>query len=308
MVNQPDFTLKVMHNGSQVWTTRVVIGKPDMATPLLSETMKYITINPTWNVPPSIVHNEYLPALAQDPTVLARMGLKVVNNRDGSVHIYQPPGEANALGRIRFNFPNRFLVYQHDTPDKHFSRMMRAPTATAACACRIRRNTPRCCSTSRVRARTGPRTRCKRMFGTGEQDIQLPDADLGPPDLSDRVRRRRRQAADPPRRLQPRQPHDGGDQERARRWSSRCRSASASKRWQRRAQRRADARRRARSSFFEAVRVGAGFGSGRRRARRGRRAIQRPRCRIDARGINEPRVSAASSSPARCCVNEFFAM
>ena len=81
--------------------------------------MKYITVNPTWNVPPSIVHNEYLPALAQDPTVLARMGLKVVNNRDGSVHIYQPPGDNNALGRIRFNFPNRFLVYQHDTPDKH---------------------------------------------------------------------------------------------------------------------------------------------------------------------------------------------
>ena len=86
---------------------------------MLTETMKFITVNPTWNVPPSIVQNEYLPALAQDPTVLARMGLKVVNNRDGSVHIYQPPGEANALGRIRFNFPNRFLVYQHDTPDKH---------------------------------------------------------------------------------------------------------------------------------------------------------------------------------------------
>ena len=120
MVNQPDFSLKVVKDGATVWTTRVVIGKPNMATPLLSETMKYITINPTWNVPPSIVHNEYLPALAQDPTVLSRMGLKVVNNRDGSVHIYQPPGEANALGRIRFNFPNRFLVYQHDTPDKHF--------------------------------------------------------------------------------------------------------------------------------------------------------------------------------------------
>jgi len=45
--------------------------------------------------------------------------LKVIYNRDGSVHIYQPPGEGNALGRVRFNFPNRFLVYQHDTPDKH---------------------------------------------------------------------------------------------------------------------------------------------------------------------------------------------
>ncbi len=119
MLNIPNYTLRVMNNGKEAWTTRVVVGKPNTATPMLSETMKFITINPTWNVPPSIVNNEYLPALAQDPGVLARMGLKVVNNRDGSVHIYQPPGDANALGRIRFNFPNRFLVYQHDTPDKH---------------------------------------------------------------------------------------------------------------------------------------------------------------------------------------------
>ncbi|MBH5401869.1 L,D-transpeptidase family protein [Bradyrhizobium sp. CNPSo 4010] len=128
ILNIPDFTLKVMQRGQQVWTTRVVTGKPgNHATPLLSETMKYITVNPTWNVPPSIVYNEYLPALQQDPTVLQRMGLRLEQNRDGSVHISQPPGEANALGRIRFNFPNKFLVYQHDTPDKHlFARDERA--------------------------------------------------------------------------------------------------------------------------------------------------------------------------------------
>jgi L,D-transpeptidase YcbB len=119
MVNIPDYTLKVMNHGAMVWTTKIVAGKPgEKATPMLSETMKYITINPTWNVPPSIINNEYLPALAQDPTVLDRMGLKLEYNRDGSVHIYQPPGDGNALGRIRFNFPNKFLVYQHDTPDK----------------------------------------------------------------------------------------------------------------------------------------------------------------------------------------------
>ncbi|MEW6147871.1 MAG: L,D-transpeptidase family protein [Bradyrhizobium sp.] len=128
ILNIPDFTLKVMQRGQQVWTTRVVTGKPGKhATPLLTETMKYITVNPTWNVPPSIVYNEYLPALQQDPTVLQRMGLRLEQNRDGSVHISQPPGEANALGRIRFNFPNKFLVYQHDTPDKHlFAKEERA--------------------------------------------------------------------------------------------------------------------------------------------------------------------------------------
>ncbi|WP_407176819.1 murein L,D-transpeptidase [Bradyrhizobium sp. STM 3562] len=128
ILNIPDYTLKVMQNGKTVWTTRVVTGKPGIhATPLLTETMKYITVNPTWNVPPSIVYNEYLPALQQDPTVLERMGLRLEYNRDGSPHISQPPGDGNALGRIRFNFPNKFLVYQHDTPDKYlFEKSERA--------------------------------------------------------------------------------------------------------------------------------------------------------------------------------------
>jgi murein L,D-transpeptidase YcbB/YkuD len=120
ILNIPDYTLKVMQNGAQVWATKVVTGQPGIhATPLLTETMKFITVNPTWNVPPSIIYNEYLPALQQDPTVLQRMGLRLDRASDGSIHISQPPGEANALGRIRFNFPNKFLVYQHDTPDKH---------------------------------------------------------------------------------------------------------------------------------------------------------------------------------------------
>jgi L,D-transpeptidase YcbB len=119
IVNLPDFTLRVFHNGQQVWKTRIVTGKPTMATPIMTAEMKYITVNPTWNVPPSIVAREYLPALAQDPTVLGRMGLRVSYNPDGSIHISQPPGDHNALGRIRFNFPNKFLVYQHDTPDKN---------------------------------------------------------------------------------------------------------------------------------------------------------------------------------------------
>jgi L,D-transpeptidase YcbB len=119
IVNLPDYTLRVFHEGQQLWMTRIVTGKPTMATPIMTAEMKYITVNPTWNVPPSIVAREYMPALAQDPTVLARMGLRVSYNPDGSIHISQPPGDHNALGRVRFNFPNKFLVYQHDTPDKN---------------------------------------------------------------------------------------------------------------------------------------------------------------------------------------------
>jgi L,D-transpeptidase YcbB len=127
MVNIPDFTLRVMHDNRQVWKTKVVTGKPGMPTPLTSADMKFITVNPTWNVPPSIIQNEYLPALQQDPQAMERIGLRVEQNPDGTIRIYQPPGDKNALGRIRFNFPNKFLVYQHDTPDKYlFAHAKRA--------------------------------------------------------------------------------------------------------------------------------------------------------------------------------------
>ena len=128
VVNIPDYTLGVYRDEARVWHTKIVVGKPgNLATPLLSETMKYLTINPTWNVPPSIIRNEYLPALERDPDALERIGLRVSHNNDGSLRVYQPPGERNALGRIRFNFPNQFLVYQHDTPDKKlFARDSRA--------------------------------------------------------------------------------------------------------------------------------------------------------------------------------------
>ena len=74
-------------HGAVVWQTRVVVGKLGDETPLLSETMKYITVNPTWNVPQSIVYNELLPTLSKiQPSLRARM--KVEHNRDGSVHIF----------------------------------------------------------------------------------------------------------------------------------------------------------------------------------------------------------------------------
>jgi len=127
VVNVPDYTLTLYHHNEPYWKTKIVVGLPTKMTPMTSADMKFITVNPTWNVPPSIIENEYLPALQQDPDALDRIGLKIYQDRDGTVHVYQPPGAANALGRIRFNFPNKFLVYQHDTPDKYlFKRERRA--------------------------------------------------------------------------------------------------------------------------------------------------------------------------------------
>ena len=208
MLNIPDFTLKVMQNGAQVWTTRVVTGKPGKhATPMLTETMKFITVNPTWNVPPSIIYNEYLPALQQDPTVLERMGLRLERNRDGSIHISQPPGEANALGRIRFNFPNKFLVYQHDTPDKHlFAKEERAFSH----GCMRVQNPDQYAATLlnivMPNERYSPEKDPQHVRPQRDRH-QIPDADPGQHHLSDRVRGRRRQAADPQGHLRPRR-HD----------------------------------------------------------------------------------------------------
>jgi L,D-transpeptidase YcbB len=174
MVNIPDYTLRVMKDGHLHWSTRIVVGKPNLQTPLLSAQMKYITVNPTWNVPPSIINNEYLPALAQDPTVLDRMGLKLVNNRDGSVHIYQPPGDGNALGRVRFNFPNRFLVYQHDTPDKH---LFAHDTRAYSHGCMRVQDPPKYAEVllNLVRPNEGwTADRIRKMYGSSEVDIQFP--------------------------------------------------------------------------------------------------------------------------------------
>ena len=215
ILNIPDYTLKVMQNGAQVWTTRVVTGKPGQhATPLLTETMKFITVNPTWNVPPSIIYNEYLPALQQDPTVLQRMGLKLERNRDGSIHISQPPGEANALGRIRFNFPNKFLVYQHDTPDKNlFARDERAFSH----GCMRVQNPDQYAATlaqhhdaaRALHARKNP-----RHVWSQRNRPQIPHADPGQHHLPDRVRGRCRQAADPQGCLRSRRHHAVAAQER----------------------------------------------------------------------------------------------
>ena len=125
-VNEPDFTLKVIHDGRQVWTSRVVIGKPGMPSPLLAQQMDSITINPTWKVPASIVRNEYLPAEARQPGALAHMGMRV-KRVDDEVEITMPPGGQNPLGHIRFNFFNRLAVFQHDTPDQYlFAHVVRA--------------------------------------------------------------------------------------------------------------------------------------------------------------------------------------
>jgi murein L,D-transpeptidase YcbB/YkuD len=118
MVNVPDYTLKVVNDHQVVWRTKIVAGKPQTPTPMLAASMDNVLVNPSWYVPQSIIQNELLPLYASDPQIFDRMGLEVKRGPDGHINVVQPPGAANALGRIKFNFPNKFQVYLHDTPEK----------------------------------------------------------------------------------------------------------------------------------------------------------------------------------------------
>ncbi len=145
-VNIPEFHLRVIHNGRPVHETRVVVGKTTNKTPVFSDEMEHMIVNPYWNVPVSILRNEMLPALRRNPRgyvakrgyeVLAISGGRARKVDPGSVNwsrasasryrIRQRPGDRNALGRIKFIFPNKHSVYLHDTPSKSlFSRDSRA--------------------------------------------------------------------------------------------------------------------------------------------------------------------------------------
>jgi L,D-transpeptidase YcbB len=114
-VNIPDYEAVVIEKGEVIERNRVVVGKEATPTPVFAETMKFLIVNPAWNVPQSIIRKEMLPRLAADPDYLYRLGYQV-SSRAGHLVVRQPPGERNALGRIKFVFPNDFSVYMHDTP------------------------------------------------------------------------------------------------------------------------------------------------------------------------------------------------
>lgn len=145
MVNIPAFELDVVRDGKIVHETRVVVGKPTNQSPIFSDEIESIVVNPYWNVPASIAVKEMLPRIQADPYYLTRQNYEVLANVGGrmravdpgmidwnssaarSVRIRQIPGDDNALGDIKFLFPNEHAVYLHDTPSKSFfQRDMRA--------------------------------------------------------------------------------------------------------------------------------------------------------------------------------------
>lgn len=143
-VNLPDFRAKIIEDGKTVFETRVVIGKnvPDQRSPEFSDEMEHMVINPSWGVPRSIIVKEYLPLLQRNPNAVSH--IQVIDGRGrvvprGSVNfaaysarsfpfgMRQPPSDGNALGKVKFMFPNVHNIYLHDTPSKSlFDKEVRA--------------------------------------------------------------------------------------------------------------------------------------------------------------------------------------
>ncbi len=143
-VNIPEYTARIMDGGHEVFRTRVVVGKTehDMRTPEFSDQMEYVVVNPRWNVPRSITVKEYLPRLKANRYAVSH--LDVIDGRGNVVardridfarytasnfpyRMRQKPSDDNALGLVKFIFPNPWNIYLHDTPTKHlFSQSRRA--------------------------------------------------------------------------------------------------------------------------------------------------------------------------------------
>jgi len=143
-VNLPDFTAKIIDHGKVTFETVSVVGmnQGDRRTPEFSDQMEYMVINPTWNVPRSITVKEYLPMMQKNPNAAGHLNIvdrsgRVVNRgainfaqysaRTFPFDMKQPPSNSNALGLVKFMFPNQYNIYLHDTPSKSlFDKEIRA--------------------------------------------------------------------------------------------------------------------------------------------------------------------------------------
>jgi len=144
LVDIAGFRVTYTRHGEILWQTRAQVGQPFRKTPVFRARLSYLEVNPTWTVPPTILKEDVLPAIKRDPTYLAQKNMQVIDydgqpvdtatidwqrytGRNFPYLIRQGPGPNNALGRIKFMFPNKHLVYLHDTPSKSlFGKTLRA--------------------------------------------------------------------------------------------------------------------------------------------------------------------------------------
>ncbi|HUG27888.1 MAG TPA: L,D-transpeptidase family protein, partial [Gemmatimonadales bacterium] len=127
LVNIPEYRLHVYEAGAVVMSMRVVVGTTVNRTVIFNDTLSTIVFSPTWTVPPGIARNEILPAIAKDPNYLRKENMEIIGGSESQPVFRQRPGPNNALGRVKFLFPNSYHIYMHDTPAQaSFARDQRA--------------------------------------------------------------------------------------------------------------------------------------------------------------------------------------
>jgi L,D-transpeptidase YcbB len=135
VVNVAGYHAHYVRDGQMLWQGRAQVGKPFRQTPSFKAELTYVVFNPTWTVPPTILSKDYLPALKQDPGYAQRKGLKVIDRAGRAIDSWQidwshyspnhspymlrqDAGPRNALGRVKFIFPNDHAIFLHDTPNQ----------------------------------------------------------------------------------------------------------------------------------------------------------------------------------------------
>ncbi|MBT8442482.1 MAG: L,D-transpeptidase family protein [Gammaproteobacteria bacterium] len=143
VVNIAGFRVVLWKDNDFAWRGRAMVGKTYRQTPVFRGDIRYLEMNPTWTIPPGILRNDTLPAIKRDPNYLADRNISVIDRDGRKVHpsmvdwtmytrgvpytLRQEPGPNNALGRIKFIFPNEHFVFLHDTPSRYlFDRAERA--------------------------------------------------------------------------------------------------------------------------------------------------------------------------------------
>lgn len=133
-VNIANFELQVIENGDIIFSSKVIVGRSPRKTPVFSSVMTYMVLNPDWTVPPTILNADIIPSVIKNPDYLAEKNLKILRIDGTEVdpksidwtkivtdgfpyRIHQEPGPENALGKVKFMFPNKYSVYIHDTPN-----------------------------------------------------------------------------------------------------------------------------------------------------------------------------------------------
>lgn len=137
MVNIPNYSLVYYLNGNEALASRVIVGRPDRKTPMMSSALNNVVVNPPWNVPPTLARKDILPKVRQNPGYLEQHGYSVIRGWSNNAEMIDPwrvdwstitennlpfrfqqkPGTQNSLGRYKFNMPSSDAIYLHDTPN-----------------------------------------------------------------------------------------------------------------------------------------------------------------------------------------------